>query len=215
MSSIKLFKVNTLEGRTYSFNFDCKDDLKTFRSHLDAQMSYTIIHKGKFFICSNDEDNKSIEELMILTDKNMIDLDIIQCHLTLNLGFPRLRQGKLLITASKKEIIENDTGNSSIYLTCPISLQTIQYAIKINGKFYDLDSISEYLANAFNNSQDVIPTCPMRIKLSDELLYVIAKHHYSETTKTFHKFSKSSLQSCLFPISNSHQEEYNKLIKSQ
>lgn len=216
MTSIKLFKINTLEGKTYSFNFDCKDDLKSFRSNLDVKMSYTILHKAKAFIFSNDEDNKSIEELMILTDKNMIDLDIIQCHLTLNLGFPRLRQGKLLITVSQQEIIENSVVNSSIDLICPISLQTIQYAIKINGKFYDLNSISEYLANVFNNLQNSdIPKCPMRINLPDELLYIIAKHHYSKSTKTFHKFSKSSLQSCLYSTANRHQEEYNKLIKSQ
>lgn len=213
MNSMKLFKINTLEGKTYSFNFNCKDDLKSFRSHLNIQNKYTIIYKGKVFIFSNDEDDKSIEELMTLTDSSMIESDIIQCHLTLNLGFPRLRQGKLLITVDQQEIIEN--SDSCIDLICPISLQTIQYAIKINGKFYDLDSISEYLAIAFNNSKDgVIPMDPMRITLPEELVASIYNHHYCKTTKSLHKFSKSSMQSCLFFNTNSHQEEYNKLIKN-
>jgi len=207
----KLFKINTLEGKTYSFNFNCKDELKTFRSSLDIENKYTIIHKGKQFIFANDKDNGSIEDIMILTDLNMLELDIVQCHLTLNLGFPRLRQGKLLINKDKQEIIEN----SNFDLTCPISLMTIQYAIKINSKFYDLEAISEYLANAFNNSKEgIIPKCPMRIDLSDELVDCIFKYHYSKTTKSLNKFSKSSMQSCLFLIANSHQEEYNKLIKS-
>jgi hypothetical protein len=211
MDFVKLFKINTLEGKTYSFNFNCKDDLKTFRSNLNIQNSYTIIHKGKAFIFANDEDNMSIEQLILLTNPSMIELDMIQCHLTLNLGFPRLRQGKLLISSDKQEIIEN--SDSSIDLMCPISLQTIQYAIKINGKFYDLYSISEYLANAFNSSQNgVIPTCPMRITLPDELVASIYKHHYCKTTKSF---TKSSMQSCLYFTASSHQEEYNKLIKSQ
>lgn len=216
MNFVKLFKINTLQGKTYSFNFNCKDDLKTFRSHLNIQMSYTIIHKGKAFIFANDEDNNSIEDLMRLTNPSMIELDIIQCHLTLNLGFPRLRQGKLLITDDQQIDIESSSANSSIDLVCPISLQTIQYAIKINGKFYDLDSISEYLANAFNSSQDgVMPMCPMRINLPEELVASIIKHHYCKSTKSFYEFSKSSLQSCLFLTANCHQEEYNKLIKSQ
>lgn len=214
MESIKLFKVNTLEGKTYCFNFNCKDDLKSFRSHLNIQYKYTIIHKGKAFIFSNDEDDKSIEELMILTSTDMINLETVQCHLTLNFGFPRLRQGKLLITDDKQSIIESD--DSSIDLICPISLQLIKYAIKINDKFYELEAISEYLANAFNNSQNgIIPTCPMRIKLPDELVADIFDHHYCKTTKSLHKFSKSSIQSCLFLTSTFHQEEYNKLIKSQ
>lgn len=129
----KLFKINTLEGKTYSFNFDCKNDLKTFRSNLNIQNKYTIIYKGKNFIFDNDEDNNSIEELMILTDLNMLGLDMIQCHLTLNLGFPRLRQGKLLISQDKQIEIENNDLCTD--LICPISLQIIQYAVKINGKF--------------------------------------------------------------------------------
>ena len=48
----KLFKINTLQGKTYSFNFNCKDDLKTFRSNLDIENKYTIIYKGKAFIFS-------------------------------------------------------------------------------------------------------------------------------------------------------------------
>jgi len=211
MESIKLFKVNTLEGKTYSFKFNCKDDLKSFRSYLNIQYKYTIIYKGKVFIFSNDEDNKSIEELMILTSPDMINLETVQCHLTLNLGFPRSRQGKLLISDDKQEIIENSDSN----LICPISLQLIKYAIKINGKFYELEAISEYLANAFNNSKGNIPTCPMRINLPDELVADIYDHHYCESTKSLYEFSKSSIQSCLFFTTNCHQEEYNKLIKTQ
>jgi len=38
---------------------------------------------------------------MVLTSLDMINLETIQCHLTLNLLFTRLRQEKLLITAEK------------------------------------------------------------------------------------------------------------------
>jgi hypothetical protein len=215
MDMIKLFKINTLEGKTYAFDFDCKKDLKLFRSNLNISMSYTIVYKGKEFIFSNDEDNKSLEELMVLTNPNKIELELVQCHLTLNLGFPRLRQGKLLITAYKREIIENTDHESSINLICPISLQTMQYAIKINGKFYDLDLISEYLANEFNNYKDGSNLrFPMRINLPDNLVSSILKYHYCSSTQSFHKFSKSSLQSCLLLTIDDNQEEYNKLIKS-
>ena len=206
----KLFKINTLQGKTYTFNFNCKDDLKIFRSKLNIENKYTIIYKGQAFIFANDEDDSSIENLMILTNLNMLDLDIVQCHLTLNLGFPKLRQGKLLVTIDKKIAIEN----TAFDLICPISLEIIQYAIKINGKFYDLEAISEYLANAFNNSKEgIIPTCPMRIDLPDELVDCIFKYHYCKITKSLNKFSKSSMQSCLFLTASSHQEEYNNLIK--
>ena len=80
--------------------------------------------------------------------------------------------------------------------------------------FYDLYSISEYLANAFNNSNGVIPKCPMRIDLPDELITDIYHHHYCEETKSLDKFSKSSMQSCLFFTTSKNREEYNKLIKS-
>jgi len=142
----------------------------------------------------------------------MINLETVQCHLTLNLGFPRSRQGKLLISDGKQEIIESD--DSSIDLICPITLKLIQYAIKINGKFYELEAISEYLANVFNNSKGNIPTCPMRINLPDELVADIYDHHYCESTKSLHEFSKSSMQSCLLLTLNDNQEEYNKLIKA-
>lgn len=80
----KLFKINTLTGKTYSFNFNCKDNLKLFRSNIDIQTPYTIIYKGKDFIFSNDEDNRSIEELIMLTDTTMVEFDVVQCHLVLN-----------------------------------------------------------------------------------------------------------------------------------
>lgn len=212
MSSVKLFKINTLGGKTYSFEFDCKADLKTFRLNLEIETPYTIIYKGTGFIFSNDKDDSLIEELMILTNPTMMDLDIVQCHLTLNMGFPKLRQGKLLITSEKQDLIEN----SNFDLACPISLQIIQYAIKINGKFYDLEAISEYLANAFNNAKDgIIPKCPMRIDLPDDLVASIYNHHYSEEKKSLYKFSKSSMQCCLYFTANNNQEEYNELIKSQ
>lgn len=193
---MKLFKINTLEGKTFTFNFNCKDNLKTFRTNLTMQYPYTIIYKGQSFIYANDNDDMSIEELMMLTNSLMIELDMVQCYLTLNFGFPRLRQGKLLL--KPEEIIEN------VDLICPITLEAIQYAIKLNGKFYDLNAIAEYLANAFNKN---ILTCPMRINIPDELISCIYKHHYPST-----KFTKSSMQACLYAV-NSHQEEYNKLIK--
>lgn len=209
---VKLFKVNTLQGKTYSFDLNCNDNVKSFRSNIDEPTFYTIIYKGIPFIYANDEDTKSIGELMMLTDENMLTLDTIQCHLTLNFGFPSLRQGKLLVTQSQQEVIENSNTNTSIDLICPISLQTIQYAIKINNKFYDLDAIAEYLANAFNNSQGPIPKCPMRIDLPEKLITCIYNHHYSKPKTSF---SKSSMQSCLYKNPYFHcQEEYNTLIKT-
>lgn len=214
MDLTRLFKVNTLQGQTFSFHFNCIDNLQSFRTNIIAQSLYTIIYKGKQFIFSNDDDNASIESLILLTDVTMLDLDVIQCHLTLNLGFPRLRQGKLLISESKNQTIENSNTNTSIDLLCPISLSTIQYAVKINNHYYDLDAISEYLANGFNNSNGTIPKCPMRIDLPEELLTHIIKYHYSTTKQVFNEFSKSSMQSCLYPMTKHYQQEYNTLIST-
>lgn len=212
MALVKLFKINTLEGITISFSFDCKDIVEQFRLHIKQPTMYSILYKCKIFIYANDA-NTTIESLMMLTNEDMLTLDTIQCHLTLNFGFPRNRQGKLLIPEAKQEQIEHTYTNEAIHLLCPISLQTIQYPVKLNGHFYDLDAIAAYLANGFKDQ--IVPKCPMNIDIPDELTLCILKHHYITSKNKFMTFSISSMQSCLYPMTKQWQQEYNTLIHAQ
>lgn len=216
---MKSFQIHTLMGNTYKFKFNINNTLDNFRKNIN-ETNYSLINKGKVIIYSNDSCDFTVKELIELTDTDIITSDNITFHLTNNFGFPRLRHGKCLIkTETYKDLeMKNDTPSR---LLCPLSMETIQYAVKINGRFYDLHYIAEFLAyelNKFISGQIKELICPFRMKidLENNLGAGLFLHHYNEQLNAFDKASISSVEHFLLIRKDrfTDQQEYDNIIKN-
>jgi hypothetical protein len=212
-TAVKLFKICTLAGKPFTFNFDVTGNVSSFRSNIpDQQWAYTLINQGMAVIYSNDNDEETIERIFEISGRSdELKLPEIKLHLTLNMGFPKIRCGNTLVTSQKIEKMEESNDGSEVI--CPITLQTVHYAVKLNGKFYDLHSISKYLASEIKHIPiDHIPKCPMRIELPYRLIRQIIKHH--TIRGSYFNPSKTSMEMCLWnrPERLCDQKEYDELI---
>lgn len=78
------------------------------------------------------------------------------------------------------QIIEENPDLPTILL-CPINMEIIQYPVKINGRFYDIEAISEYLTVELNKNLQLIQRdilrpvlkCPLRMNIDPDLILEI------------------------------------------
>lgn len=211
---MKRFIIHQLSGINIEFDFDISCSLKLFVH----RSKYTLTYKGQAVIYDNDNEHKSVKDIIDLACMDILEQDTIDLYLTFNFGYPRKREGKYLISRNDCKVLEERDDLPSILL-CPINMSLIHYPVKLNGRYYDIESISEYLAPELNKiiepQQHIIDVyCPLRIKIDGYFIARIMKNHYINQSKSFtiNSVSNYFLYEIFVYRRNSDQLEYNKLL---
>jgi hypothetical protein len=188
---------------------------------------YRLVHKNQTIIYDNEDLDMSLIKILEMSDIP-IETEIV-LYLTLGFGYPWIRAGKILFGTKELKKME---GRSDIpdHLICPINMSLIYYAIKLNGRFYDLDSLSPYLMGEINKWVDSFNRailydtgypenvlCPFRIPVPMELVMNILKYS-TRDDGTFNQIYENTVSNCfIYDIfvhkTNHDQVEYDKLLK--
>jgi hypothetical protein len=219
----KKFYIHTLLEKNHEFFFDINQPLKNFRTRIICDnVSYSLINSGRICVYDNDDGTKIFKELLELSHPELLLSSEIHFYLTMNYGFPRKREGKFLISKEKQNIIEK----KFLELNCPINLTPIQYAIKINNRFYELEEMANYLSNELNKifvdgNYQII--CPFRTPINKSTIIFVLSWHYKDcrdrgidipSDGKIKTVNKSSVQICLWymPSRQNDQKEYNEKL---
>ena len=223
---IKKFIIHQLSGKNTTFEFDVTKNLKSFRKCIfkEPVVSYSLITNGVVVIYGNDIEDESVQKIIEMSSViGLLDKDTIDLYLTFNFGYPRIRTGKFLLPHNTIELIEERSDTPNILL-CPINMNLIQYAIKVNGRFYDIEAISEYLAGEFNKLKidgTHVILCPLRTVISLDfiasILSTLMKHKSVNNIQNLDIIHTNSVRNYFVyevfaHMRNTDQDEYNKLL---
>lgn len=216
---MKRFIIHQLSGINLDFKFDIRDNLQLFRDKIGHPNKYTLTYKGHPVIYDNEQ-NQSVKEILDLACLNILEQDTIDLYLTFNYGYPRKREGKFLISRNQCQLLEERDDLPSI-LVCPIEMSLIHYPVKLNGRFYDVEALSSYLAEELNKinmyaapQQVPVIQCPLRMNIDGYFIACLLRNHYINEAKFITK--NSVLNYFIYEMfvykRNGDQLEYNKLL---
>lgn len=100
---MKTIIIHQLSGKNIEFEFDINEKLRLFRQNIltlsNIKSRYTITSKGHVIIYDNDKDDNSVKKLLESSpDESLAECDKLDFYLTYNFGYPRMREGKLLVS---------------------------------------------------------------------------------------------------------------------
>jgi len=223
--TIVKFTVKRIAGSDKVFDFDIHDSLINFVKNLGfPKVDLRLVYNGKgCMIYLNDYLNGEDQPVSL---KEHFDLYFPDCNLDsseINLfsvlmlsRFP-YRVGARLLKRNEVESIEDSNETPSI-LICPITQELITTPFKLNGHFYDIDAISEHLANEYKKYRNEIQfidgrgfrmRCPLRMEISEHIFNAIDMHYRQKPTL---EIEKSSMYLLLDGYKRGHQDEYDSLL---